>query len=713
MIKSTDQYKTAIVADARRILLRAIIEIVSPDLTYGEVSSSGETAFSRPEQLYDDERTLSHYATLETSRWLLDGSVAILPDNMKPDAQLGFVGSAISGDDGTFTNAQFVELAFSNVSVLQAFTLDFSENIEDGIPADFTVEVKQGGTAYYTKQFTGNTQAHIVVDGFTVYTPDAIRITVSRWSLPHRRFRVAEILPGLIESWDGSVLASFDVKHQGDVSCISLPYGTCTLSVENLDRRFEPRSKSGIFRSIEERQGISVSLGVVLPDGSVEYKPAGVFYQYSAGWRTSDNDIAIQWSLVDIIGLIANREYIPPDTLPTTLSGWAESLVAQLGENFRNMYTVDPNYADTALTVRQNSDVIGQKCGDILRYICMATGTWPRADAETGYLAIEPLWNEGNKITLDNLGAYPTMKANSDIAAIIFTLNDGNSTQYVVSGNTTASSDTKSVNNPFIKTQEQALTAARQILAAYGGNQIEITGRGDMSSEIGDVDTVWLDASSATTARRIQQNLTITDGVLQDCKSILLQADGAMLYSTRVVITQDGSWQAPAGVSQITAFVVNGGDGGESGTDGDFSKAGTNGADGKGGLVWHGTFNINPQQTFAVFIGKGGAPGQAGGVTTFGAYSSADGEYYAYGYTDVRSGESYARTAVTAPLANSGDGGKGGKGGRKGERHREQGYDQNGNPVKYWEVDNEPGQGETGTPGADGVVVVYYSNEGA
>lgn len=86
--------------------------------------------------------------------------------------------------------------------------------------------------------------------------------------------------------------------------------------MDNLDRRFEPRSKSGVFRSIEERQGIPVSIGVALPDGTVEYKPKGIYYQYSGGWKTGDNGLTMQWELVDIVGLVSGRQYIPPAQLP-------------------------------------------------------------------------------------------------------------------------------------------------------------------------------------------------------------------------------------------------------------------------------------------------------------------------------------------------------------------------------------------------------------
>ena len=123
---------------------------------------------------------------------------------------------------------------------------------------------------------------------------------------------------------------------------------------------------------------------------------------------------------------------------------------------------VDTNLENISLTANVE-DVNGKSCGEILRMLCMASGTFPRADAATGRLAIEPYWNQGAKVTLDNMETYPVIKANDDLAAIIFTLADGNNTEYVVSGNSTASSNTVQVQNPFIHTQVQALTAARLI----------------------------------------------------------------------------------------------------------------------------------------------------------------------------------------------------------------------------------------------------------
>jgi hypothetical protein len=707
MIKSGQAYHAAITGDARRVLLRAVIDIISPDIVFGAGETSGQIPWSNLEQIHDKVfGNPTKYATLERDRWALDGTWDLLPDDpTQTVGQMGYIGNVLSGADGTFSTPPWVELQFSSVSVLQACSVYFPGNDYDGLPEDFTVEVKQGGTAYHTRTYTGNTEDHVAIEGFTVNNPDGIRVTVTKWSRPGRRMRVVEIVPGVYESWDGGMIAEFNVKQQGNIAATALPYGTCTLKIDNLSRRFEPRSKNGIFQSIEERQGIDVSLGVRLADGTDEYKRLGIYYQYSGGWRTGDNGLTMQWDLVDIIGLLANREFLAPATLPTTLGGWIGALAAQLGVNFKDRWHVDPNYTALPVTVRVAEDLQGKKCGDILRWVCMATGTWPRADAETGDLTAEPLWSEGNKVTLDNLNGYPVMKANGDVAALIFTLNDGTGTKYIVSGNATSSSETVSIDNPFIKTQAAALTAAKLILATYGGNVLDLTGRGDPSSEIGDVETVWLDESQATTARLTMQTFQFSDGVMQGCQSQLLQADGSFLYQGREVITTPGTWKAPAEKKSLRVILVGKGGDGTRGQDGTWDAAGADGVDGLGGLVWAGTININDGQEFPVTFGED---------TTFGAYSSANGKRYGNGYTDVASGDSFARTGVAKPRAGTGDGGAKGTGGVQGRRHREKSYDLDGNPVgSYWKIDSYPGSGTDGAFGALGCVVIYWDKEDA
>lgn len=765
MIKTSTAYQAAIVGSPRRIELLAVVDISDPDMEYGAVTMDSQAPWSKPAEIHDKVLDPpARYATLEPRRWLLDGSCDIFPDDYRVLEHMGVCNNRICDGNGYFPADQpaFVQQDLANVDVLQAFSLFFSTDPVDGVPADFTVEVLAGSQVFFTETVIGNTETQAAFDGFTVYNADAIRLTVTRWSLPGRRLRLVDIIPGVYEEWGCRVLVTFNCTMNGDFSCLSLPYGSLEITLDNQSRRFEPRRKDSLFQSIEARQGLEPYLTVRTGSGAYERVKLGTFYQAGDGWKTSTNDPEIKWSMVDIVGLVCNRTYLPPNPLPTTLEGWIASVVAQLGDNFKNRYTVDPNYVNLPVTANSMEDVTGKKCGDILRWACMATGTWPRADQETGYLAAEPLWHQGNKVTLDNLTAYPTMKANKSLAALIFTLADEDKSQYVVSGNATSSEDTVSISNPFIHTKAQALTAARLILSCYGGNIFETTGRGDPSSEIGDVDVMWLDESTAATARRIMQSFPIQNGVLQGAQVRAIQADGSYLFTEFAIITEDGQWQGPPGVTVIRPVLGGGGQGSSRGQDGFVSGSGSipgsgiiagqgeKGLDGQGGKVWFGVVQINESQIFDVHLGEGGAPsdtygvpGEMGEDTTFGPYSSANGQIYEGGYTDIANGQVFARTGVEKPLDGTGDGAAGGKGGEAGSGYWEAKYwTQNdvdsgehpgatvdGKPVppgtpgsesivgkpKGWDfvVTKEPGPGQPGVAGAKGFVMVTWDKEDA
>lgn len=738
MIAKSEQYRAAVTADRRQVDILAVVDISDPDTVWGETESSALAPWSKPQELRDKNMDPPRrYATLEPGRWLLDGTFSIFPDSFQVPQHMGVASAALSGPDGVFSEPQWVQMNFSKVDVLQAFSLIFSSDPVDGVPADFTVEVRTGEQVFFSKSFVDNRETSVSLDGFTVHIPTSIKVTVTRWSLPGRRMRMVEILPGLYERWSSDMQASFSVVHQGDFSALSVPYGSMDLAMDNLDRRFEPRRKNGVFQSIEDRQGVEVFIGIRLLDGSYERAKLGVFYQAGDGWKTSENAPTMNWHMVDIIGLLASRTFLPPASLPTTLAGWLQALVSQLGTNFSSRWSCDGDYAGKAVTAKDRAAVTGKKCGDILKWACQATGTWARADAETGYLCAEPLWKQGNKVTLDNLTAYPTMKANESLAALIFQLSDG--TERVISGNATASEKTVTIKNPFIHTADQALTAARLILSCYGGNLYELTGRGDPASEIGDVDTIWLDESNATTARRMMQTFEIRNGVLQGCRSRLLQADGSYLYEAFAVIRQDGPWQAPEGVTRLRVVIGSGGQGGGRGQDGQWESAGSSnisfsgyrgvegkpGVDGQGGRIWYGVIDINPGQIFEVKLGAGGAPGgvygSAGALgtdTTFGPYSSANGKYYETGYTDIANGQVFARTGVPAPLPGTADGGKGGKGGTAGAGYLDwvehDFAPDGGQPGETitghyeWVTTEEPGPGQPGIAGASGFVMVTW-----
>lgn len=724
MLETTERYRSAITGTARRTRVRIPLRVVGPDMWCGHSLRSAEADYSRALQVYDGVvRQDVTYATLEPGYWVLDGSAAILPET-RPETEVGYVTEALSGADGAFSEDQYFYLALSGVQKLQALTLYFPERPEDGVASALTVRVLQGGTIYYTQTVTGNTASRLLLTGFTVYDPDEIQVYIHKWSLPYRRARLLELVPGFHDEWTEDDLVSLSLKMQASMSGVTLPYGSAALTLDNSRRIFDPRNKEGLFTALEERQAVPIEIGVDTDSGT-EYLPCGVWYIRDRGWTTGSGGLTIRWDLVDVIGLLSETTFTISGSLPTTLSGWAAALMAQLGKGFASRYAVDADYASFSLTA-EAEDVEGKSCGDILRWLCQAAGVFARADAQTGYLALEPFWSQGAQYTLDDLEDIPTLSANDSLGAVSFRLPEE---ELVVPGNTAASSNTLTVDNPFLTTAEQALKAAQRILSVYGGNRISATGRGDMSSELGDVATVQLDGSHAASARLTSLTLEYSGGVLRGCRLEGIQPDGVKLYQEGVILTENGWWTAPAGVTALSLILVGGGQAGGHGGTGEYPSVfdaarnagrwvygsqGENGTDGTGGRVWYGTVSINPEQSFLVHIGQGGTPSEETGAdpsdgeaTTFGSFSSANGRVYTPSFTDLSSGSAFGRTGVELPAAYSGDGGAGGEGGIGGALY----YVSDGS--RGWtEYDRKaPGTGSAGAAGGSGCVVIYYDKE--
>lgn len=700
MIASSDAYKKAISAATRRIVAKSIINIIDPDITYSPVTSSAVIPYSNPQLVMDKDISAQKIkTTLELNRWGLNGKQSLYVDT---DEQ-PFISNVLSSGDLSISGV-WVQLNMTNLSVLQACSVYFNGNAVDGVAVDFTVQIYSGDTIAWEQSVTDNSESIIYFEGFTAYDVTAIRVTPTKWSKPYYRARIIEIIPGLYEEWEGDTIYAVDVMQQADFSCLSLPYSTATLEIRNETRRFDPRNKNGLFLSIEERQAIPIQLGVVSGD-DIEYMPIGTFYQQTGGWSISSNGLIITWSLVDIIGLLSQRKYEPPSELPTTLSGWLASLVAQLGDNFTSKYLVDEALGNTELTC-DAADVENVTCGNLLRWVCQAAGAYPIADAETGCLSAKLLSDTvTNRVSLRYQNDYPTISANTDIAAITFKIGD---TQYTVPGTSTSASKTVSIANPFIHSTEQAQAAAKNILINYGGNKITSRERGDMSNEIGDINSVEVIPSSDMPGRRIKQQFKLSNGVMTNVPSYFVQATGNTLYDTYEIITDSGTWTAPNNITSIYLILVGGGAGGDSGTDGTWDEDGTPGQGGAGGKVFAQTIAINPGQQSIISIGEGGAPGMPGGETTFGqSYSSANGqEFDGYAILAISGiyGQSGESGTGVAGAENTGNGGGGGAAGLRGVT---------GTDGSTTIIGRYPTPGAPGASGGSGVAIIMYSKSGA
>ena len=723
MIVHTESYDKAVTASSRRMFARAVFDLVDPDAEITAVSTNSESELSLKDQVFirGTGSTDQRIATLEQNRWALDGSFTIRPDD--PADQVGQVGwesDSLCGSAGVFSNPPYIEMSLSNVSILQAVTLEFTDDDLDGYPVDFLVELFSGSSLLETVEVAGSTGNVVVVGDFTVNNPTRVRLTVTKWSMPFRRVRLARFMLGLLETWGGDIVQDVDIYTEVTFSGLKIPYSSCTIRVENKNHRFDPYAPNAIFNSIEERQAIVVDLGLRLEDGSIEWLPGGTYYQQSAGWKLQD--LTVEWELLDVIGMLVKRKFVVPATLPTTLDGWIQAIMASLGVNFAQKYIVDEAVVGIALTSTADK-VSGKTCGELLRFACMATNTWPRQDFETGFLRVGKLERmEGNRITLDNMPKYPEMSANDDIADITFELDSG---EVVFPGNNTESEVSLSVKNPFVHTQDDARKAVVSCLFEYGGRSFEVISRGNPSSECGDIQSVDTQFLSTISARLYKQQLKLDAGVMRNMPSYLVQSPNDSLYANKIVLTGDGTWTAPvAGIIKVT--LIGGGTGGMGGGGGNmhdgFADPDDNegGIGGDGGLVYITEATVVAGQAFEYSCGKGGEagaggatgrdgkPGTEGTDTTFGVYSTVNGVRYAVGLMDIQSGAVYAQKGGDNGYTVEGLNGSGGAGGKKGKNGKRVTVTNPETGESYTKVKARPQPGTDGLPGKDGCVIVEW-----
>jgi len=150
-------------------------------------------------------------------------------------------------------------------------------------------------------------------------------------------------------------------------------------------------------------------------------------------------------------------------------------------------------------------------------------------------------------------------------------------------------------------------------------------------------------------------------------------------YEHSVILTGNGTWQVPTGVTEIRVTLISGGQGGESGYAGtsgssyNGGQGGRGGDAGKGGRIRELTmgseqpYPLGSSYVYSCGVGGNGGSecsnhstnntGSLGTDTTFGAYSTADYVTQDYGYTDIKTGIVYALEGEDG--TDGGDGGKG------------------------------------------------------
>ena len=221
--------------------------------------------------------------------------------------------------------------------------------------------------------------------------------------------------------------------------------------------------------------------------------------------------------------------------------------------------------------------------------------------------------------------------------------------------------------------QLNSINVAERLLNYYGVTE-------EISTDIQTTDEKPGQLVKITNPYKVQQNAYIREMTMTGLATVKARCDmlanftpteGGNNYEHSQILTGSGTFTVPAGVTKMRIIVVQGGQGGGYGTAGQGSQGenpgegGDAGVPGHAGKVYSLDINTAPGRTFAYSCGTGGTPGASageegaeGGETTFGIYSSANGDIPTNGVINMLTGDVYAKPgAVGIPGAKGGEAG--------------------------------------------------------
>ena len=263
--------------DTRWVGLRFTFEFVDQEARQDAIPvSSGEAASSHIRDTLDNTTTQSAaYIHLEHNRWGLGRDFHPIPKN-HTGRQTGWISSCLSGADCMFAADPYLEFAFTESHSSIGFTLHFEHS------------TGQHPTKIWTQTFDadGNVVSELEMENHTTHciinllSPDytRVRFTFMETSRPFSRVRVAEVLFGIIETFEADDIVGASLEYAVDPVADSLPTRQTIFRIDNSDQRFNLINPNGIYAYLQQPQAFHVALGVGESKDTIEYVSMGEFF---------------------------------------------------------------------------------------------------------------------------------------------------------------------------------------------------------------------------------------------------------------------------------------------------------------------------------------------------------------------------------------------------------------------------------------------------
>lgn len=409
-------------------------------------SDNGHVFYSNTPQVADEtEKNAVRYATLERNIWSLDGTVSILPD-AAPYGSNGYIGSALSGQDGTYGTTPTITISFSKVfsALIPGITVTWGAAYDEWAES-FRVTAYNGSNIVAQKEVSDNAEVTSVLT-LDIRNYDRITVEVLKWCKPSRRARIESILIGIQKVYTKAQIVSYRHSMAVDPLSASLPKAEIKFEISNLNGEYNPDNPQGAEKYLMERQAVKVRYGLKL-GGEVEWIKGGTFYTNE--WETPQNGITATFTARDLLEFM-NDQYEGP--VSGSLYDLAEAALTQanlpLSESGANRWALDDTLKNMPLP--ENLDLGGKSISAVLQLVANAACCVLYQDRD-GILHIEPLQSGGTDYRIDRDNSYTNSEISLTKQLKAVNVNDGAA---VIQSESTG--ETQTVKNDLITAERAA-----------------------------------------------------------------------------------------------------------------------------------------------------------------------------------------------------------------------------------------------------------------
>ena len=326
MISVSSQYKEIMSRPKRnRAFISVGIGIIDQN-AQASGTANGAFAYWSKGNIFDANKKNIEYATLEENYMRADGEMLFLPENNEL-MQLNTNGIATDSIMG------LVRIDFPKMYDIKGLTINFGS----AYPTELQIE-----TAEKTLDYSNNSSQFVTMD--VLGDTDFIIIRPVSMVGGQQRLRIQNILMGVGLSYMNEQTKNF--SHKDFCSTISeeLPSENTSFTFFDEENRFNVDDDNSFMAYLEEMQKVTVSFGLELDDGSVEWHQIATNYLKS--WKSQDGVVTL--NATDRLAQMKEKYEKGFKIYERTAYEEAESILTDAGLN-PNEYYIDEYLKDVIL----------------------------------------------------------------------------------------------------------------------------------------------------------------------------------------------------------------------------------------------------------------------------------------------------------------------------------------------------------------------------